>query len=149
MKLTISLSFHLNETEYGMGKHASTQGDVYSFGVLVLEIVTGRPPTDVLIHEGSSLHDWVKRQYPHNIESIVKQALERWLPLGLLPLQYNKIWQDVIMELIELGLVCTQNNPSTRPSMVDVAQEIGRLKDYLSNPSPLNIEEVNPKDDSF
>ncbi|KAF7806552.1 putative leucine-rich repeat receptor-like serine/threonine-protein kinase [Senna tora] len=137
--------------EYGMGKHASTQGDVYSFGVFVLEIVTGRPPTDVLIHEGYSLHEWVKRQYPHKLESIVKGALERCSsPLSLMSVKYDRIWKDVIMELIELGLICTQNNPSIRPSMVDVAQEIGRLKDYLCNPSlDLVVEEGNPKDDSF
>ncbi|KAI9117419.1 hypothetical protein K1719_011585 [Acacia pycnantha] len=95
--------------EYGMGKHASTEGDVYSFGVILLEIVTSSPPTDVLIHE----------------------------------VQHKRIWQDVIMELVELGLICTQNNPAMRPSMLDVAQELGRLKDYLSNPSLHMIEEVN------
>ncbi|KAI9117678.1 hypothetical protein K1719_011844 [Acacia pycnantha] len=132
--------------EYGMGKHASTEGDVYSVGVILLEIVTSRPPTDVLIHEGSSLHEWVKRQYPHKLEAIVKQALERYFPLSLPPLQHKRIWQDVIMELIELGLICTQNNPAMRPSMLDVALELGRLKDYLSNPSLHMIEEVNCKD---
>lgn len=134
-----------------MGKHVSTKGDVYSFGVILLEIVTGRPPTDVLIHEGSSLHEWVKRQYPLKLEAIVKQALERYFPLCLPPVQHIKIWQDVIMELIELGLICTQNNPSLRPSMLDVAQELGRLKDFLSNPLLLHnmIEEVNCKDDNI
>jgi len=38
--------------------------------------------------------------------------------------------------MIELGLMCTQYTPSTRPSMLDVAQEMGQLKEYLSiNPS--------------
>ncbi|KAJ1393707.1 Tetratricopeptide-like helical domain superfamily [Sesbania bispinosa] len=65
--------------EYGMGKHASTKGDVYSFGVLVLEIVTSRRPTNVLIHEGSSLHEWVKRQYSHKLDNIVEQAFAKKL----------------------------------------------------------------------
>lgn len=139
----------MDKAEYGMGKHASTQGDVYSFGVLVLEIVTGRHPTDVLIHEGSSLHEWVKRQYPnpHKLENIVEQALQRFSPSSVMT-GHNKIWQDVILELIELGLLCTQHNPSTRPTMLDVAQEMGRLKDYLTNPTSLLIE-VNPKNNSF
>lgn len=115
-----------------MGKHASTQGDVYSFGVLVLEIVTGRRPTDVLVHEGSCLHEWVKRQYPHKLVNIVEQSLQRCSHSNM-PSHYQKIGQDIILELIELGLLCTHPNPSTRPSMLDVAQEMGRLKDYLSH----------------
>ncbi|KAK7388404.1 hypothetical protein VNO78_23220 [Psophocarpus tetragonolobus] len=121
--------------EYGMGKHASTEGDVYSFGVLVLEMVSGRRPTDhVLSHEeGSSLCEWVKKQYthPNQLQNFVEQALKRCSPCGV-PTHCNKIWKDVIFELIELGLLCTQHNPSTRPSMHDIAQEIGRLKDYLT-----------------
>ncbi|XP_027368775.1 putative leucine-rich repeat receptor-like serine/threonine-protein kinase At2g24130 [Abrus precatorius] len=133
--------------EYGMGKHASTQGDVYSFGVLLLEIVTGKRPTDVLIHEG--LHEWVKRQYaqPQKLENVVEQALRRCSPSGM-PSHHNQMWKDVVLELIELGLLCTQQNPSTRPSMLDVAQEMGRLKDYLTS-STLPPIEVNPKINSL
>ncbi|KAJ4845812.1 hypothetical protein Tsubulata_008218 [Turnera subulata] len=119
--------------EYGMGKRASTLGDVYSFGVLLLEIVTGRRPTDVLVDEGSSLHEWVKSHYPNKLEPIVKQAMLRCAP-SVMPACYNKVWNDVILELIELGLICTQNNPSTRPTMLDIASEMGRLKQYISTP---------------
>ncbi|KAG2408092.1 hypothetical protein LR48_Vigan01g242000 [Vigna angularis] len=119
--------------EYGMGKDASSEGDVYSFGVLVLEMVSGRRPTEVLSHEGSSLSEWLKKLYtqPHHLQSFVQQTLQRCYPFGL-PNPHNKVWKDVILELIELGLICTQHNPSTRPSMHDIAQEMERLKDYLT-----------------
>lgn len=120
-----------------MGKCASTQGDVFSFGVLLLEIVTGRRPTDVDFHKGSSIHEWVQ------------QAVERCAPASM-PKQYNKIWQDVVLELIEIGLMCTQHNPSLRPSMQDIAHEMSRVKEYISNPSSaLLIEEVDIKVDSL
>lgn len=130
-----------------MGRSASTKGDVYSFGVLLLEIVTGRRPTEVLIDEGSSLHEWVKSHFPHKLDPIVEHALDRCTP-SVMPKEYTKIWRDVILEMIELGLMCTQFTPSTRPTMLDLAHEMGRLKDYLSNTSSsLPIEEVPPKTD--
>ncbi|KAL0359901.1 UNVERIFIED_CONTAM: putative leucine-rich repeat receptor-like serine/threonine-protein kinase [Sesamum angustifolium] len=126
--------------EYGMGKHASPQGDVYSFGVLLLEMVTGKRPTDVLFQEGSSLHEWVKSRYPNKLGPIVEEAMVRYAPRDLVPYD-RKIWTDVIIELIELGLICTQHNPSTRPTMLDVAHEISLLKQYLCTPSTLLIEQ--------
>ncbi|KAM1500608.1 hypothetical protein EV2_026635 [Malus domestica] len=130
--------------EYALGKTISTEGDVFSFGVLLLEIVTGRRPTDILAHEGSTLHEWVKRQYLHSLDPIVQQALDR-CAADSMPKQYNKVWRDVVLELIELGLMCTQYTPSLRPNMQDVAHEIGRLKDYISNPSSFLIEEIDLK----
>ncbi|KAK3000653.1 hypothetical protein RJ639_022403 [Escallonia herrerae] len=37
-----------------------------------------------------------------------------------------------IGELIELGILCTQESPSTRPAMLDAADDLDRLKRYLS-----------------
>ncbi|KAK9697449.1 hypothetical protein RND81_08G038300 [Saponaria officinalis] len=131
--------------EYGMGKRASTQGDVYSFGVLLLEIVTGKRPTDVLFEEGSSLHEWVKSHYPHNIEPIVEQALLRSAPHSVTSDEEKKVWHDVVLELIELGLMCTQYSASTRPTMLDVALEMEGLKQYISSPLSVLIDDVPSK----
>ncbi|KAG5386735.1 hypothetical protein IGI04_038205 [Brassica rapa subsp. trilocularis] len=126
------------KSEYGMGRRASIHGDVYSFGVLLLEIVSGRRPTDVAVNGGSSLHEFIKSHYPNSLEGIIEQALIRWKPQGK-PERCDKLWREVILEMIELGLVCTQYTPSTRPNMLDVAHEMGRLKEYLfASPSLLH-----------
>ncbi|PHT75255.1 putative leucine-rich repeat receptor-like serine/threonine-protein kinase [Capsicum annuum] len=129
--------------EYGMGRRASTKGDVYSYGVLLLEIVTGKRPTDVLFQQGSSLHEWVKRQYTHKLEAMIDDTLQRCRVTCTTTVQQldSNLWRDIVYELIELGLMCTQYNPSTRPTMLDVALEIGRLKQYLSSPSNIVTEE--------
>ncbi|KAI3709247.1 hypothetical protein L2E82_39007 [Cichorium intybus] len=122
--------------EYGMGRRASTQGDVYSFGVLLLEMITRKRPTDVVFHEGSSLHEWVKSHYPHKLEPIIKEALVNHGPMSY----SNKLLHDMVLELIELGLICTQNNPSTRPTMLDVAHEMATWKEYLFSRSGLSTD---------
>ncbi|KAF9620585.1 hypothetical protein IFM89_013611 [Coptis chinensis] len=63
------------------------------------------------------------------------------------PAYSTKTLQDVIFEMIELGLMCTHRSPTMRPSMLDVAHEMGWLKQYLSNPSTLNIEEASSSKD--
>ncbi|XP_076928235.1 putative leucine-rich repeat receptor-like serine/threonine-protein kinase At2g24130 [Bidens hawaiensis] len=120
--------------EYGMGRRASSQGDVYSFGVLLLEMVTRKRPTDVFCYENSSLHEWVKTQYPHKLEPIIKETLKNYPTVTTNATSCNgNLLHDIVLELVELGLICTQNNPSTRPTMLDVAHEIATWKAYLSS----------------
>ncbi|XP_057767789.1 putative leucine-rich repeat receptor-like serine/threonine-protein kinase At2g24130 [Salvia miltiorrhiza] len=129
--------------EYGMGRHASSQGDVYSYGVLLLEIAMGKRPTDVLFHEGSSMHEWVKSRYANELDSMVEDVVARMAPAA----HERKVWSDVVLELIELGLICTQHSPSARPSMLDVVHEISLLKHYVnSSPSTLLIQHTLPTD---
>nr|XP_043629761.1 putative leucine-rich repeat receptor-like serine/threonine-protein kinase At2g24130 [Erigeron canadensis] len=124
--------------EYGMGRQASTQGDVYSFGVLLLEMVTRKRPTDMVFHEGLTLHEWVKSHYPHKLEPIIKEALTNFSPVSSTMSCNSKLLHDMVWELVELGLICTQSNPLIRPTMLDVAHEMATWKEYLSNPKALS-----------
>lgn len=115
--------------EYGMGGHPSTQGDVYSFGVMLLELITGKRPTDVIFQEGLTLHDWVRRHYPHDVGKIVAES---WLTDAATAVADDRLWNDVMVELIDLGIVCTQHSPSGRPTMEEVCHEIALLKEDLA-----------------
>jgi len=119
----------LDGSEYGLGGHPSTQGDVYSFGVMLLELITGKRPTDVIFQEGLTLHDWVKRHYPHDVGEVVWQS---WLTDAATAVADERLWNDVMVELIDLGLECTQHSPSARPTMVEVCHGITLLKEDLA-----------------
>ncbi|XP_040380808.1 putative leucine-rich repeat receptor-like serine/threonine-protein kinase At2g24130 [Oryza brachyantha] len=117
--------------EYGLGGHPSPQGDVYSFGVMMLELITGKRPTDVIFHEGLTLHDWVRRHYPHDVAAVVARS---WLTdaAAVDGAAAAVGYDDVVAELIDLGLACTQHSPPARPTMVEVCHEVALLKEDLA-----------------
>lgn len=48
--------------EYFDTGRATIKGDVYSFGVVLLELLTGKKPSDeAFIEEGTKLVTWVRR----------------------------------------------------------------------------------------
>ncbi|KAB2063996.1 hypothetical protein ES319_A10G258400v1 [Gossypium barbadense] len=61
--------------EYGMGSELSTKGDVYSYGILLLEMFTGKSPIDERFREGLSLHNFVKAALPERIIEITDPIL--------------------------------------------------------------------------
>ncbi|KAJ9559466.1 hypothetical protein OSB04_014080 [Centaurea solstitialis] len=63
--------------EYGMGSRLSTYGDVYSFGILILELFTGKRPTDEMFSDGLSLHSFVKTAIPERVIEITDPVLFR------------------------------------------------------------------------
>ena len=58
-----------------MGGEVSTEGDVYSYGVLVLEMFTGRRPTDDMFKDGLNLHNFVKMSLPKRLIQVVDPML--------------------------------------------------------------------------
>ncbi|WOK99977.1 hypothetical protein Cni_G08689 [Canna indica] len=115
--------------EYGYGRRASTKGDVYSFGVVVLEMITGKRPTEEMFDGGLSLVNWVKCHYGSQLENILDSSLltevREQIP------EVKNVLEVAVMELIEVGLVCTQEAASARPTMISIADDLDKLKQYL------------------
>ncbi|KAA8538460.1 hypothetical protein F0562_027994 [Nyssa sinensis] len=58
-----------------MGTEVSTSGDVYSYGILLLEMFTGKRPTDEMFSDGLNLHNYVKMALPERVEVIADPIL--------------------------------------------------------------------------
>ncbi|KAH9318974.1 hypothetical protein KI387_020743, partial [Taxus chinensis] len=61
--------------EYGMGGRLSTKGDVYSYGILLLELLTKRRPTEDMFVEEFNLQKWVAMNFPNKIMEVMDNSL--------------------------------------------------------------------------
>ncbi|EOY17844.1 Serine-threonine protein kinase, plant-type, putative [Theobroma cacao] len=62
-------------SEYGMGGAVSPEGDIYSYGILLLEMITGRRPTDGMFHGGLNLHNFCNMALPERLKEILDSRL--------------------------------------------------------------------------
>lgn len=117
--------------EYGMGGEISTEGDIYSFGVLLLEMFTGKQPIDEAFNNGTNLHSFVNSSFPDRIGEILD-------PNIMHDIAENKnqgilIMHNCIIPLMKLGLLCSMEFPKDRPGMRHVTDEIHVIRTTFSN----------------
>ncbi|KAL2544055.1 putative LRR receptor-like serine/threonine-protein kinase [Forsythia ovata] len=95
------------------GRHLNIQGNIYAFGVLLLELISGRPP---YCKDKGCLVDWAKEflEIPDVMSYVVDPELKHF--------RYEDL--KVICEVVNL---CTRPDSSTRTSMQDLCSmlEIG------------------------
>ncbi|XP_052142843.1 probable LRR receptor-like serine/threonine-protein kinase At3g47570 [Oryza glaberrima] len=110
--------------EYGMGGQISTKGDVYSYGVLLLEILTGKRPTDEKFNDGLSLHDRVDAALPHRVTEVLDpNMLHNDLDGG-----NSELMQSCVLPLVKVALMCSIASPKDRLGMAQVSTEINSIK---------------------
>ncbi|XP_017617774.1 probable LRR receptor-like serine/threonine-protein kinase At3g47570 [Gossypium arboreum] len=125
--------------EYGMGSELSTNGDVYSYGILLLEMLTGKRPTNERFKEDLSLHNLVKAALPNRvveiIDPILLQESVRGGTVADITLNENNLGNDEYLQCLNLifkiGLTCSAESPSERMDMSDVVTKLCSIRDKL------------------
>ncbi|KAF9626475.1 hypothetical protein IFM89_034409 [Coptis chinensis] len=98
--------------EYGHTWHATTKGDVYSFGILAMELATARRAVD---GGEECLLEWARRVIGDN----GRQGLSLVVPVLVLGHGLTEGAEE-ICELLKIGLRCTAEAPQARPNMKEV-----------------------------
>lgn len=98
--------------EYAMWGKVSESCDVYSFGILLLEIISAKKPLEKL--PGGVKRDIVQWVTPY----IQKDALNHIAD----PRLKGKFDRDQLKSVVIIALRCTDSNPDNRPSMIEVVE---------------------------
>ncbi|KAB8102914.1 hypothetical protein EE612_035017, partial [Oryza sativa] len=112
--------------EYGMSEERSTKGDVYSFGVLLLEMVTNISPTEEIFNDGTSLRDLVASNFPKDTFKVVDPTMLQD------EIDATEVLQSCVILLVRIGLSCSMTSPKHRCEMGQVCTEILGIKHALS-----------------
>ncbi|KAH7657217.1 Non-specific serine/threonine protein kinase protein, partial [Dioscorea alata] len=125
--------------EYGGGAQVSTAGDVFSFGIVLLELFTRKRPVSDAFKDGLSLCDFVKMAFPDRVMDIVDPSLmlEQDQLGGLSNNVVNqrdehaRRFHECLVSVLKLGVSCSNPLPRERMNMQDVAVEIRGIRRVL------------------
>ncbi|PKA61179.1 Tyrosine-sulfated glycopeptide receptor 1 [Apostasia shenzhenica] len=107
--------------EYGQAWVATLRGDIYSFGVVLLELLTGKRPVDLFkSKETRDLVFWVnKMRYLGKQDEVFDLLLQ------------NKGFEEQMSKVLDIACMCVHDNPLKRPTISEVVEWLENISDDL------------------
>ncbi|KAM7469557.1 hypothetical protein LguiA_007740 [Lonicera macranthoides] len=125
--------------EYGMGGAASKCGDVYNYGVLLLEMFTGRSPTDDMFKDAKEAEETDAAIVEEEREVVDEIEVEQHTINTRSLFHKSDKLQKCIIAVLEIGLACSTKSPNQRIGMNDILRELHHIKTtFLGNGIGIN-----------
>ncbi|KAI3669154.1 hypothetical protein L6452_40380 [Arctium lappa] len=119
--------------EYYQSFRCSPKGDVYSYGVVLLELLTGKQPTDSPDFGDNNLVGWVKQHAKLRISDVFDPDLLREDP-GL---------EIELLQHLKVACACLEDRPRRRPTMIQVMAMFKEIQAGSGLESAAAIEAAN------
>ncbi|KAL8241390.1 hypothetical protein R6Q59_014745 [Mikania micrantha] len=127
--------------EYGVGSEMTSNGDVYSFGILVLEVMIEKKPTDEIFEEGLSLHKCASMALQDNIVTdiinvnLINVHLEEAEVVNDFKKEANTktIIEECVSSTVKIGVSCSMDSPTQRMDIKNVVHKLQHILNTLQN----------------
>ena len=111
----------------------TSSGDVYSFGILLLEVMTGKRPTDNIFIEGLTLNKFAHMALPNHVTDVIDDNLLDFLISMQYTLANGKKIDACLASALMIGVACCVDSPSQRMNIENVVHELQHILDTLQN----------------
>ncbi|KAJ8751922.1 hypothetical protein K2173_000668 [Erythroxylum novogranatense] len=123
--------------EYAMRGHLTEKADVFAFGVVALEIVSGRPNSDSSLEEDKMyLLEWAWHLHENNREVELVDSI------------LTEFEEEELKRAVGVALLCTQTSPLLRPSMSRVIAMLSGDTEVSSMVAPRQFDFTTNKDNN-
>ncbi|KAL6908212.1 hypothetical protein ACP4OV_002382 [Aristida adscensionis] len=117
--------------EYGIGCKVSSEGDIYSYGIILLEMIAGKQPTDQMFKDGLNLRNFIESSLPEKIHVCLDSSMIIYHE-GEDGNQAMEGMRNCAMNLAKLGLKCSSMSSKDRPTIQEVYAEIMAIREEFS-----------------
>lgn len=120
-------TLNLLYAEYGMGNEVSPSGDDYSYGILLLEMFTGKRPTDSMFSENLTLRNFsMLEQVASFVDPTIVQIDQNHSSSST-----HKI-QECLVSVLKIGIACSHDLPTDRMGIKDVVPQLHGIRNTFT-----------------